>query len=131
MHMEAHSFPCGTTVASRCPCLISLRTAMTRSPSSTCPPAESRKSTTRFKAVPYLATDARSSSATPATMSPDHSISRMPSAWLNSSESTAGACSWADAGSTDAKGRVARAATIADGKESMPSDRAKPRAGRS
>ena len=45
---------------------------MTRnSPSSTCPPTESRNSTTRFRAVPYFATDVRSSSATPATMSPD------------------------------------------------------------
>jgi hypothetical protein len=57
---------------------------------STCPPAESRKRTTRFKSVSYLPTAVRRSSAMPATIGPDHSISSLPFAWLNSSDIPAG-----------------------------------------
>jgi hypothetical protein len=74
MHMDAHSLPWGTTVMSWRRSLISLRTSMTRSPSSTLPPAESRKRTTRFKVVSCLPSAARTSSAVPATIGPDKSI---------------------------------------------------------
>src|SRR5262245_15497397 len=64
----------GSTVMRWCRSWISLRASMTRSPSSTLPPAESRKRTTRFKVVPYLPSAARTLPAVPATIGPDKSI---------------------------------------------------------